>query len=74
MKKYRINKMVNIPFFLGGDFVHGNYAPDTGFYIELNDKGQTWVRHEKDSKQDMLSILTGETLDIWNGQGIISRL
>lgn len=74
MKKYRINKIVAIPFFLGGDFVHGNYSPNTGFYIELNEKGQVWLRHEKDSKQDMLSILTGEKLDNWNGQGIISRL
>jgi len=74
MKKYRINRMVVVPFFVGGQFAQGNYKPNEGFYFEVNDKGEVWAKHETNPNQDMLTILQFNTLDIWNGQGIISRI
>lgn len=74
MKKYRINRMLTLPFFIGDGFAQANYKPNEGFYLILDDKNLIWAKHETDSKQDMLTALPKPTLDIWVQSGIISPL
>jgi hypothetical protein len=69
MTKFRINRILSLVFFMGGEFVTGAYGPNDGYHLEVDDKS-IWVVKGTDRR---LTACPPNLIEEWAKRDIVAR-